>query len=44
MSNQQNLTQVLSDLYLNGIDTTNMTLEEAMEKWQEVVLQYQSEE
>lgn len=43
MSNQQDLTQILSDLYINGIDTTNMTLAEAMEKWQEVVLQCQSE-
>lgn len=37
MSNQQDLTQILSDLYINGIDTTNMTLAEAMEKWQFVL-------
>lgn len=54
MSNQQDttmtlaeaidLTKILSDLYINGIDTTNMTLAEAMEKWQQIVVQCQSEE
>jgi len=28
--------RTISDLYVNGIDTTDMTLEQAFEKWEQV--------